>query len=271
MSIQEKEGLSRTQQLNALRDLHKLEKIKRSRSISQNNDPSEPDPLNSPGKSAQPSQPTNQKSLENPQGGPLPSLNPPQSSSIAPPSNSNPRTVQKASNQSVKQSETQLNAGITEEREKNANYANLANNSSGQFFNQKNRSPNRAKKRDISITLSAYNAQLKKAEDKEFFKMREEFSRALAKLESIDTRELGIQEGQRLISKNRTPRTVRLVFSMLQSRTNISCPQSKEAEMLLLGHLAKIFGNKLCDSLDNPPSFTKAVFRMMDLMIGYFK
>jgi hypothetical protein len=47
-----------------------------------------------------------------------------------------------------------------------------------------------SQKRDISITLSAYNAQLKRAEDKEFFKQREEFSQALIKLEALDTRDL---------------------------------------------------------------------------------
>lgn len=45
-------------------------------------------------------------------------------------------------------------------------------------------------KRDISITLSAYNVQLKKAADKEFFKLREEFSHSLVKLESLDTRDV---------------------------------------------------------------------------------
>lgn len=54
----------------------------------------------------------------------------------------------------------------------------------------KKSSPPRQEKRDISITLSAYNVHLKRAEDKEFYKMREEFSNALVKLESLDTRDL---------------------------------------------------------------------------------
>ncbi len=47
-----------------------------------------------------------------------------------------------------------------------------------------------SQKRDVSITLSAYNVQLKRAEDKEFYKLREEFSQALVKLEALDTRDL---------------------------------------------------------------------------------
>lgn len=46
---------------------------------------------------------------------------------------------------------------------------------------------------------------------------------------------------------------------------------SKEAEMLLIGHMARTFGSKLIDSLDNPPSFTKTIFRVLELMEGYFK
>jgi hypothetical protein len=64
---------------------------------------------------------------------------------------------------------------------------------------------------------------------------------------------------------------VRLVISLLQSRTTISSILGKESEMLLLGHLAKTFGTKLIDTLDNPPSFTKTVFRLLELMESYFK
>lgn len=74
-----------------------------------------------------------------------------------------------------------------------------------------------------------------------------------------------------MISKNRTPRTVRLVFSLLQSRISISNILSKEAEMLLLGHLARTFGPKLIDPLDNPASFSKTIFRLIELMENYFR
>lgn len=74
-----------------------------------------------------------------------------------------------------------------------------------------------------------------------------------------------------MITGNKNPRTVRLVLSSLQSRTNISNMLSKEAEMLLLGHLARTFGPKMIDSLDNPPSFTKTIFRLLELMESYFK
>lgn len=74
-----------------------------------------------------------------------------------------------------------------------------------------------------------------------------------------------------MITGNKNSRTVRLVLSSLQSRTNISNMLSKEAEMLLLGHLARTFGPKMIDSLDNPPSFTKTIFRLLELMESYFK
>lgn len=74
-----------------------------------------------------------------------------------------------------------------------------------------------------------------------------------------------------MITANKNPRTIRLVISSLQSRANISNMLSKEAEMLLLGHLARTFGSKMMDSLDNPPSFTKTIFRVLELMESYFK
>lgn len=41
--------------------------------------------------------------------------------------------------------------------------------------------------------------------------------------------------------------------------------------MLLIGHMARTFGPKMIDSLDNPPSFTKTTFRVLELMESYFK
>jgi hypothetical protein len=46
------------------------------------------------------------------------------------------------------------------------------------------------KKSDIAVTLDAYHCHLKKVEDKEHFKIRQEFSRSLAKLSSLDTRDI---------------------------------------------------------------------------------
>ena len=40
------------------------------------------------------------------------------------------------------------------------------------------------------MTLDAYHCHLKKVEDKEHFKIRQEFSRSLAKLNSLDTRDI---------------------------------------------------------------------------------
>lgn len=55
---------------------------------------------------------------------------------------------------------------------------------SNKSFNQKK------KKSDIAVTLDAYHCHLKKVEDKEHFKLRQEFSRSLAKLNSLDTRDI---------------------------------------------------------------------------------
>lgn len=46
---------------------------------------------------------------------------------------------------------------------------------------------------------------------------------------------------------------------------------SKESEVLILGFLARTFGPKLVDSLDSQPSFTKTVFRLLELLTSYFK
>jgi hypothetical protein len=80
-----------------------------------------------------------------------------------------------------------------------------------------------------------------------------------------------MREIQKIISKNKNARTVRLVFSMLNRSRNIVSNLSKEAEILLLGFMARAFGSRLLDVLDKKPSFEKASFRLLELVLSYFK
>jgi hypothetical protein len=64
---------------------------------------------------------------------------------------------------------------------------------------------------------------------------------------------------------------VRLVLSMLNKSKNVSGKLSQEAEVLLLGYMARVFGNKLMDVLDKKMSFEKASFRLLELVLSYFK
>jgi len=64
---------------------------------------------------------------------------------------------------------------------------------------------------------------------------------------------------------------VRLVISMLNKTKNVSGTLSQEAEVLLLGYLARVFGNQLMDVLDKKMSFEKASYRLLELVLSYFK
>lgn len=80
-----------------------------------------------------------------------------------------------------------------------------------------------------------------------------------------------MREIQSIITQNKNPRTVRLVLSMLNKSRNVSSNLSKEAEILLLGFMVRVFGSKLLDILDKKNlSFEKAIFRILDLVISYF-
>lgn len=73
-----------------------------------------------------------------------------------------------------------------------------------------------------------------------------------------------------LISKNKRPQLIRIVFSMLNEAKRVTNPLSKEAEVLILGYLAKSFGKSLSDPLDKNPSLEKSVFRLLELIQSYF-
>lgn len=58
---------------------------------------------------------------------------------------------------------------------------------------------------------------------------------------------------------------------MLNKTKNVSGTLSQEAEVLLLGYLARVFGNQLMDVLDKKMSFEKAAYRLLELVLSYFK
>jgi len=74
-----------------------------------------------------------------------------------------------------------------------------------------------------------------------------------------------------MIAKNQNPRTVRLVISMLNRSNRVGNNLSKEADILVIGFLARTFGRNLIDSIDKPPNFFKTINRVLDLTLSYFK
>lgn len=62
-----------------------------------------------------------------------------------------------------------------------------------------------------------------------------------------------------------------MVLSMLNRSRNVSSNLCKEAEVLLLGFMIRVFGTKLSDVLDKKLSFEKAIYRVLDLVLSYFK
>ena len=158
--------LSPASQLNTLRALHKLEKQKRGDSLEKDTPVKQGEGDNRSNAPNDQSNPQKDKSQPSDQKSGMKSQPEKQSEgSMYPPTNMSVRMA--SSSQPFKESERPL--GKSRELKK---------------------SPPKTAKRDISITLSAYNVQLKRAEDKEFFKLREEFGNALIKLESLDTRDL---------------------------------------------------------------------------------
>lgn len=79
-----------------------------------------------------------------------------------------------------------------------------------------------------------------------------------------------MREIQSIITKNKNPRTVRLVLSMLNKSRNISSNLCKEAEILLLGFMIRAFGSKLFDILDKKLSFEKTIYRVLELVLSHF-
>jgi hypothetical protein len=99
--------------------------------------------------------------------------------------------------------------------------------------------------------------------------LRQDFHRSLAKLTETDTREVGLQELQRIIRENATPAALRVYLGLLTEGHKQISTNGKELQVLVLGYIAKIYQRNLLDPLDKPPNLIKSIARVIEIIHKY--
>ena len=99
--------------------------------------------------------------------------------------------------------------------------------------------------------------------------IRNGFHKSLAKLSETDTREVGMQELQRIIKDNATPTALRVYLGLLAEGYKQVSTNGKELQVLLLGYIAKVYKQALLDPLDKPPNLIKSVARVLEILHKY--
>ena len=112
---------------------------------------------------------------------------------------------------------------------------------------------------------------LNQQEQERLFQIRKTFQVSLNKLSSNDTKEIGYQECKRVIDFNTDPACLRIYLSLLCERHKNSTTSNKELQILLFGHLARVYRGNLLDPLDKPPSLLKTVVRVCENIHSFLK
>ena len=70
---------------------------------------------------------------------------------------------------------------------------------------------------------------------------------------------------------NNDPACLRIYLSLLTEKHKNSTTSNKELQILLFGHLAKVYRSHLLDPLDKPPNVMKTVVRICENIHGFLK
>jgi hypothetical protein len=70
---------------------------------------------------------------------------------------------------------------------------------------------------------------------------------------------------------NNDPSCLRIYLSLLCEKHKNSTTSNKELQILLFGHLAKVYKGHLLDPLDKPPNLIKTVVRICENIHGFLK
>ena len=97
----------------------------------------------------------------------------------------------------------------------------------------------------------------------EFDRLKTEFQENLSKLDNNDTKKVGLEKCQNIITNYTEPEYLRLYLSQLCVQTNtLKIQRNKELQVLLLGHVASTFQTSMLDPIDKPPSICKTISRV---------
>ncbi|CDW71424.1 UNKNOWN [Stylonychia lemnae] len=112
---------------------------------------------------------------------------------------------------------------------------------------------------------------LNQIETDRLFKIRRSFQQALNKLSTNDTKEVGVNECKRIIEANCDQASLRVYLSLLCEKHKNSTTSNKELQVLLFGHLAKVYKSEMLDPLDRPPNLLKTIVRVCETIHSFLK
>ena len=112
---------------------------------------------------------------------------------------------------------------------------------------------------------------LNQQEQDRLFNVRRCFQESLNKISKNDTKEVGMNECKKIIENNSDQGSLRVYLSLLCEKHKNSTTSNKELQVLLFGHLAKVYKTELLDPLDKPPNLLKTIVRVCENIHSFLK
>jgi len=101
--------------------------------------------------------------------------------------------------------------------------------------------------------------------------IRNKFQKTLGKLNENATKEIAFTELKQIIDENHSKDDLRTYISSLSLYYNNCTAQAKEVQVLLLGYIASVYKENLCDPLDKTPSILLTIKRIYEIIKMYMK
>lgn len=113
------------------------------------------------------------------------------------------------------------------------------------------------------------NAKYKSVLNQELMQeLRQKFQNSLNKLNSIDTRDVATKEVRLLIERNNSMEAFRIYINCLSEHRKAKSPLAREQEVLLIGYMSQIYGDRLIEDKNSP---LRLLIRLAEIIQIYYK
>ena len=101
--------------------------------------------------------------------------------------------------------------------------------------------------------------------------LKNQFLNLLSRLSSSETKDYAIKEIYSLITKNSSPKNIRIWLSSLLDYKRPPNKLNNDYEVLLIGFLATVYKSDFIDPIEKPPHITKTILKLIMLLQNYFR
>lgn len=133
----------------------------------------------------------------------------------------------------------------------------------------------KGKRLDILTKVSPKRKDIREAFGKEIINkdlpllIRNNFSKSLDKINSLDTKDIGFNELKQTITFYNNQEYLKIYYSLLSVYNKNFSTSAKELQILTIGYLSSVYKESLIDISDKPPNLLKTVSKFIGIINNF--